>query len=253
MRPGTPFDQLDFNGWQHALETDLLSFFNLVQGLQADLVNAAAAGGSCLLAATQMGGDFAVGASRERSFSPAQASIAGLLKTAAHEMPAVRTKVVDFGKPDDLAAVAEAVLAETGAADGLIEVGYHDGIRSMIVTDHAPVDSHQANVPAIDDKSVILVTGGARGITASVVQELAQRYRPTVVLAGRSAMPPEHEARETADLTSAREIKASLLQSMSRDGKPAALSEVEAAYQSLLREREMRAEHGAPAPHRRDC
>ena len=240
LKPATPFDQLDLSGWQQVVEDNLLSFFNLVQGLQADLVSAATAGGSCLLAATQMGGDFAVGGGQRRSFSPAQASIAGLLKTAAHEMPGVRTKVVDFGQPDDLAALAQAVLAETGAADSLIEVGYRDGIRTMIATDYAPVDSHRANVPALDDKSVILVTGGARGITASVVQELAQRYRPTVVLAGRSPLPPEREARETADLTSAREIKAALLRSLSSDGKPAALSEVEAAYQRLLREREIR-------------
>jgi NAD(P)-dependent dehydrogenase (short-subunit alcohol dehydrogenase family) len=95
-------------------------------------------------------------------------------------------------------------------------------------------------MPAIDERSVILVTGGARGITANVVQALADCWCPTIILAGRSGLPAEKESPETAELTSAREIKAALLKSMSSNGKPAALAQVEAAYQSLLRDREMR-------------
>lgn len=240
LRPVKPFRELTLAGWQHVVEADLVAFFNLLQGLQADLLSAAAAGGACLLAATQLGGDFAAGADSRRDFSPAQASIAGLLKTAAHELPAVRAKVLDFGALDDIGQAAAAVLAETGAADGLTEVGYRDGVRTMITLRQTPVDSHQVAIPALDDRSVLLVTGGARGITASVVQELAERYRPTVVLVGRSPLPPEQEAPETAGLLSARDLKAALLRSMSSAGEPAALAEVEAAYGRLLREREMR-------------
>ncbi|MEZ4767669.1 MAG: SDR family NAD(P)-dependent oxidoreductase [Caldilineales bacterium] len=72
------------------------------------------------------------------------------------------------------------------------------------------------------------------------MQALAERYRPTVILVGRSPAPPEQEAAETANLTTAREIKAALLRGMGSQDKPAALAEVEAAYGRLLREREMR-------------
>ena len=38
----------------------------------------------------------------------------------------------------------------------------------------------------IDSAWVILVTGGARGITADVARELAERYQPTLLLVGRT-------------------------------------------------------------------
>ncbi|MEZ4767668.1 MAG: SDR family NAD(P)-dependent oxidoreductase [Caldilineales bacterium] len=162
LSPAQPFAEMTLARWQQHVEADLVAFFNLLQDVQADLVGAAAAGGACLLAATQMGGDFAVGAESAGDFSPAQAGIAGLLKTAAHELPAVRAKVVDFGATDEASELARAILAETGAADGLTEVGYRDGVRTMITLRHAPVDSRLANTAILDDQCVVLVTGGAR-------------------------------------------------------------------------------------------
>ena len=43
----------------------------------------------------------------------------------------------------------------------------------------------------------VIVTGGARGITATVAAELAGRWRPTLLLLGRSPLPQEFEDRET--------------------------------------------------------
>ena len=54
------------------------------------------------------------------------------------------------------------------------------------------------------------MTGGARGITATAVLELARRWRPTLLLLGRSPLPPEAEDRETAGISSASELKAML-------------------------------------------
>jgi NAD(P)-dependent dehydrogenase (short-subunit alcohol dehydrogenase family) len=88
---------------------------------------------------------------------------------------------------------------------------------------------------------VILVTGGARGITALVARELASRYKPTLILVGRSPLPPVAESPQTAGLISAREIKAALVQVLGDDGRKVPLAEVEAAYERLLQEREMRA------------
>ena len=82
----------------------------------------------------------------------------------------------------------------------------------------------------------MLITGGARGITAKVALELATRYKSRLVLVGSSPTPAE-EAADTAGLTTAAEIKAALLKRQP-DAKPAA---VEAAYKRLLKDREIRA------------
>ncbi|HVK09234.1 MAG TPA: SDR family NAD(P)-dependent oxidoreductase, partial [Gemmataceae bacterium] len=81
----------------------------------------------------------------------------------------------------------------------------------------------------------VLVTGGARGITAKVALELATRYRPRLVLVG-STPEPGPEPTDTAGLTAIAEIKTALMKRLS--GSPAA---VEAAYRRLMKDREIRA------------
>jgi NAD(P)-dependent dehydrogenase (short-subunit alcohol dehydrogenase family) len=70
-----------------------------------------------------------------------------------------------------------------------------------------PVESSleetQSTTP-LDGDSVVLLTGGARGITALVANEFAQRHACTLVLVGRSPLPealddPELEAAADAD------------------------------------------------------
>jgi NAD(P)-dependent dehydrogenase (short-subunit alcohol dehydrogenase family) len=84
--------------------------------------------------------------------------------------------------------------------------------------------------------STVLITGGARGITAKIAAELARRYTPRLVLVGSSPEPTEEPA-DTAGLTTQAEIKAALMKRQP-DAKPAA---VEAAYRRLLKDREIRA------------
>ncbi|HEY63310.1 MAG TPA: SDR family NAD(P)-dependent oxidoreductase [Caldilineae bacterium] len=241
LKGARAFDDLDLASWRAALQGDLVSLFLLIQGLHDDLVAAAQAGGACLLAATGMGGTFASGGhDRGIGFFPGDGGIAGLMKTAAHELLAVRVKVIDFKPGDDHAAVAQAVLHELFAGDGLVEVGYDGALRRILQPVLAPVDDATPSLE-LDPQSVVLITGGARGITAMVARELAARYQPTLILVGRSPLPPAEESPTTAGLTTAREIKAALIKSLGGDGRKVPLAEVEAAYARLLREREIRA------------
>ena len=59
--------------------------------------------------------------------------------------------------------------------------------------------------PAIPDvvlsrRSVVLVTGGAQGITGEIVRELAEKTKATFVLLGRSPAPTAVEPADTARL-----------------------------------------------------
>jgi NAD(P)-dependent dehydrogenase (short-subunit alcohol dehydrogenase family) len=86
----------------------------------------------------------------------------------------------------------------------------------------------------------VLITGGARGITAEIAIELGKRYKPTLLLVGRSPLPEMEEAEETALLSTPAQIKAVLIQRIEREGRPAAPASVEAAYQRLMLDREIR-------------
>jgi NAD(P)-dependent dehydrogenase (short-subunit alcohol dehydrogenase family) len=197
-----------------------------------------------VIAATDLGGDFASSPDAAETFNPISAGVVGVVKSAAKEWPGVRTRVVDFARTASTADMARTLMDEMLSCDEHVEVGYKDGKRHGLEVVPAPLDyrhlSSQAAAPALDSSSVVLVTGGARGITAELCLELAQRYRPTFVILGRLPRPEGQEPRETAGLDSPRELKAAIMESLKLEGKPVSVQAVEAGYQQLLREREIR-------------
>ncbi len=239
LRPQTPFEGMDLLTWRERLALETRSLFLLAKALQQDLEASAEAGGAALIAASGMGGAFASDPALDStSFFPGQGAIAGLLKTLAKEWTAVRVKAVDLNPQEEPASLAGHLLAELRADDGETEIGYRDGRRLVLEPVLSPVlDKAELD---IEPDWVLLLTGGARGITADVALELAERYQPTLVLVGRTPPPAAEEAPDTAGLTDPRDLKAALIERLRSQGQPVAPAQVERAYQRLLKEREIR-------------
>ena len=91
----------------------------------------------------------------------------------------------------------------------------------------------------LDAESVLLVTGGARGITAEVSLSLAQRHRPTLVLVGRTAAGGEEEETETAGLTELPDLRAAFIERRRRERAEVTPALVEDDCRRLLRAREL--------------
>jgi acyl transferase domain-containing protein/NAD(P)H-dependent flavin oxidoreductase YrpB (nitropropane dioxygenase family)/NAD(P)-dependent dehydrogenase (short-subunit alcohol dehydrogenase family) len=216
---------------------DLTALFLLAQALRCDLEGAASAGGAAVLAATAMGGSFAVD-SPAHPVLPGQAGLAGFLKALAHEWPSVRVKAVDcpHAPPE---AVADWLLAELMLADGLVEVGYRDGHRIVLEPVPAPLEVGRHDL-LLDGNSVVLVTGGARGITARAALALAETARPTLLVVGRTSPPEGPEPDETAGLAEPLALRRALLEQLKSAGKPITATTVEDRYGRLLRAREVR-------------
>jgi NAD(P)-dependent dehydrogenase (short-subunit alcohol dehydrogenase family) len=213
----------------------LMSLFTLAKRVREDLVRAAARGGAAVLAATRMGGTFAVDGDRPPD-APQQGMLAGFLKTLALEWPEVRVKAVDVGHAD-AAAAAEALASELMAGDGLVEVGYRDGERMTLQPVAVPSGERPESEP-LDGDSVLLVTGGARGITATAALALARRYRPSLVLVGRTELTDEDP--ELAAIDDERALKQAVLTRMRAERPDVAPAAVEAECRRLLRERQVR-------------
>ncbi|WP_305038909.1 SDR family NAD(P)-dependent oxidoreductase [Frankia sp. ArI3] len=93
------------------------------------------------------------------------------------------------------------------------------------------------SLPAgLGPSSVVLLTGGARGITAAVAVELARRSGCTVELIGRTLPPAGPEDPATAGAADAPALRRALIETGVR--RPA---EIEARVSRLLAEREVRA------------
>jgi acyl transferase domain-containing protein/NAD(P)H-dependent flavin oxidoreductase YrpB (nitropropane dioxygenase family)/ABC-type nitrate/sulfonate/bicarbonate transport system substrate-binding protein/NAD(P)-dependent dehydrogenase (short-subunit alcohol dehydrogenase family) len=238
--PGA-FELVDDGGAYHRTEREVKSLFYLAKEASKDLKEAAKQGGACVLAATGMGGTFGSDqAPGEPSFFPGQGGVAGLVKTVAREWPAVRTKAVDSDpmvSPGDL---ATKVLQEMLAGDGEVEVGYKGARRLVLRPTPSLLDRDQSPALELEPSSVILLTGGARGITAEVARELSERYQPTLLLAGRTPLPQAEESPETRGLNSPRELKAAIMEQMRGTGLAITPAKVEAAYNQVLKEREIR-------------
>ena len=174
-----------------------------------------------------MGAAYEEDPSLRRPFFPGQGGIAGLVKTLALEWPGVHCKVVGLDADDPAALHAEQVLGELTAGDGLVEVGYSGARRRTLQPRLVPLDPGGPLRLAIDSDWVILVTGGARGITAEVAAELAERYRPTLVLVGRSPLPEPDESPATRELASPQGLKAALMESMRRGGQAVTVAGVD--------------------------
>jgi NAD(P)-dependent dehydrogenase (short-subunit alcohol dehydrogenase family) len=207
----------------------------LTQALRAQLETAAAAGGAVILGATGLGGAFGVGGITPAG-AASQGALHGFLKTAALELRGVRVKSIDLSEAS-LQQTARLLLSEISAADGLVEVGYRDGERTQLALAPAPLDDRPV-VEALDDESVLLVTGGARGITSRVVLTLAERYHPTLVLVGRT--PVEEEGPATAALSELAELRQAMIEQRKREHKALTPALVEQDCRRILRAREVR-------------
>jgi hypothetical protein len=135
------------------------------------------------------GGDFGLsGRSGERAWS---GGLAGLAKTAGAEWPDTAAKAIDVECAGEAAdAVAARVVDELLRGGGEIEVGLESSGRRTVVR-HVPAPyATGARGKALREGTVVVVSGGARGVTATALRSLCA-CRPHLALLGRTALVDE--------------------------------------------------------------
>ena len=136
------------------------------------------------------GGDFSLsGGDKIRSWL---GGLTGLVKTAALEWPNATLKSIDLERgnraPDDL---AEELIRELFTGGPEKEVGLQaNGTRISLDTVPEKINHHKHY---LNHQSVIVVSGGARGVTAATLIELARNSKPCFVLLGRTNLVKEPE------------------------------------------------------------
>jgi len=146
---------------------------------------------------------------------------------------------LDFDACTGAEFVADSILAELTHERSHNEIGYVNGKRFEI---HWRVDDRQPDddKPPLEPGSVVLAVGGARGITASICRELAQRTKAHFVLVGRSALQQEADdaGGDPITLESARR---KLLEEYRTEGKSVVPAELERlAWQRVWAEERVR-------------
>jgi acyl transferase domain-containing protein len=164
---------------------------------------------------------------------PLSGGLAGLCKTAGHEWPQVACKALDLAAGLPAAAAAQAIVSELFlVGPGEVGISAH-GLHSLKLTEVPLAES--AAVPPLQSGDLVVISGGARGVTAEVAIDLAVATQATLLLLGRSPAPQE-EPVWLQGLTGEAEIKRALLSHAETPLKP---KEVEERYQTLLGNREI--------------
>ncbi|GAA2576467.1 SDR family oxidoreductase [Streptomyces lienomycini] len=149
----------------------------------ADLTRAGADG--AWFAATAVGGVF--GLEADGAMDPLGGLTAGFAKSLDLELPDTRVKVVDFTEGDAPTA-AGLLLAELGTdAEPTVEVGHLRGLRKIVQVLPHEIGTHERQRPlSLEPGSVVVFSGGSRGITYACARELAHLDGVRVVVLGRT-------------------------------------------------------------------
>ena len=217
--------------WRAAIQAVDKSLFLLLREFSAALAEDAH-----VLAATSLGGRF--GRQSAAGALALQGGAVGLLKSLREERPSLRVKAVDTDSSQSAEAIADALMAELELDGGRQEVGYPAGQRTVFCSVATPVSIDATRQAALHG-TVVLATGGARGITAEVLRELA-RPGNTLVLTGRSALPPS-EPVELAGLKSADALRQHFIAQVRSGASTLKPGDIQRQVQQLIGLREMRA------------
>ena len=175
--------------WSERIGDAVKGLFLLARATAADLESAAGAGGSCLIAATAMGGRFAGGGTGPRPVSSRvmAASPGWSRRSPGSGRRSAAGPWTCAGRPGGHA-------GRPAGRRGVRRRRLGGGRLRPRPSDPAP-DRREPAVayarPPIElaPGEPVVITGGARGITALVAAELARAWRPTLLIVGTTPEP----------------------------------------------------------------
>lgn len=208
--------------------------FNVVKEFEDDLRVSAVEGGGWFVNVTSLDGKF--GLDRGEHAALAAAGTLGISKSLQRECPRLMVKNVDVDPALEPHLLAARLIDELSATDDLLEVGLGKNGRWRLDLVRDPAPENLSPLP-VDADSVVLITGGAFGVTADVAKALARSARPTLVLVGRSPLPSEESA-ETRGLEGAA-LRTRLIEAARARGGKVLPAEIEKSLKRIAKDRQI--------------
>ena len=162
----------------------------------------------------------------------------GALKSLAHEWPEVDCRAVEIPRHTDIEGLAHIIVSELGSDDKLVEVSYQqDQRRTPVLRGAEAMAGPAEDRVQLDEGDVLLVTGGARGITAEVASVLAAHWRPVMLVVGRTVATEVNDS--YCGISDMAELKREIAKTLAASGEPVSAPSIEATYRSIVRQREV--------------
>lgn len=137
---------------------------------------------------------------------------AGFLKSLDKEWEQVQCKTINLETQLSEERIAEILIDELVLVDDHAEVFYDDTERKTFELVRETLTNQSTPEMTIDKDGVVLVLGGAQGITAEMMVRFSQEYPCNYVLVGRSSDPRKEKEDRWTTTYSIAEIKKKLIQ-----------------------------------------
>ncbi len=209
----------------------LLETFALIQRCSTALKNNSSKNSTGFLTSiTTLGGYF--GFEGDTQGDPRQAGLYGIIKTADNEWSDVLCKSIDID-PDS---VSIDLIQKELFLEGPLEVGLINAQAIQLLLEEEALTDNKKENTVLNNNDLIVISGGARGVTAEVAVTLAESYKCRLLLLGRSPVPVD-EPEWLASLTEPANIKKAILENSKEELRPA---DLEKYYQLILANREIK-------------
>jgi malonyl CoA-acyl carrier protein transacylase len=215
-------------------KTYINNVLGLLQHHGESLQNSSSQHPGLLACVTGMGGSF--GIENLTDVDCFAAAISGIIKTADKEWDKVICRSLDVNynstTPEELALV----IADELTYISPLETGLTPQKRNAIELRELPVSGSDIHIERqLSSNETVVISGGARGITAEIAIELASHYQTNLLLLGRSPLP-EKEPLWLMGLTQEKLIKQALIENSDIPLTPKLIA---SRYQLLMANREI--------------
>ncbi len=194
-------------------------------------------GRAAFLTVTRLDG--ALGLHETAETSTLGGGLMGLTKSLDLEWPSVFCRAVDLDPALEAPESARLLLGELTDPDRHVrEVGWRAGERVTLVARPAPLPDPVAE-PEPEAEELFLVSGGAKGITAACVVELARHRQADFLLVGRSPQPAETEPAWSAEVIKERALKQRAMEALRAAGEQPTPQRIRRMVKDVLDRREI--------------
>lgn len=220
------------------LERDLVkAVFLIAKHVQADLNALGEQQRANFLTLTRLDGRLGLG--KRSNISVVGGGLNGLVKCLNLEWSSVFCRAIDAQPEWDNAQLAQHLIAELHDPNRAVpEVALSDEGRATLIATHDPVQAGQKIQTAVTENSVFLVSGGARGVTANCVIEMAKAFQCQFILLGRSdaTFSVPAFAKNEADPSA---LKRAIMLDLKAQGQTPNLAEVKRSFNNIIAKKEI--------------
>ena len=237
LHPHFEFSPGNFTQHFAAEKQVVKTLFFLSKHLQKDLNELGATQRANFLSVSRMDGK--LGQGKRSNTSVIGGGITGLVKCLNLEWSPVFCRVIDIQPELASAKIANQIIAELHDADvSIVEVAVSEEGRKTTASFPSQVKENFPIETTVTEESVFLVSGGARGVTATCVIEMAKTFQCKFVLLGRSSFDFEVPAFAKNENDEGA-LKRLIMNDMKEQGEKPSLSKVKSTFKNIVAKKEI--------------